>query len=88
MIITHAIVKPAGSATATVEHKLLEPSEPIPPGSIWIDLVEPTMEEDQDNHSSYGDKQALKDGREVFGFGVPKRMLCVGRFAASRRHLW
>jgi magnesium transporter len=51
VIITHAIVKPGaagdGTATATVECKLLEPSAPIPPGSIWIDLVEPTMEEDQ-----------------------------------------
>ena len=52
MIIVHDIVKPAtgceGSATATVRRKLLEPSEPqIPPCAIWIDLIEPTAEEDR-----------------------------------------
>ncbi len=51
MIIVHAIVKPAapgdGSALATVQRKALEPSEPIPPGAIWIDLIEPTTEEDR-----------------------------------------
>jgi magnesium transporter len=52
MIIVHAIVKPAaardGSATARVERTLLEPSSPqIPPCAIWIDLINPTIEEDQ-----------------------------------------
>jgi magnesium transporter len=52
VIIVHAIVKPAaasdGSVTATVQCKLLEPSElQIPPGAIWIDLIEPTVEEDR-----------------------------------------
>ncbi len=52
MIIVHAIVKPAsasdGSATATVRRQLLEPSElQIPPTAIWIDLIEPTVEEDR-----------------------------------------
>ena len=52
MIIVHDIVKPAaasdGCATATVRCKLLEPSElQIPPCAIWIDLIEPTIEEDR-----------------------------------------
>ena len=52
MIIVHAIVKHAaasdGSATATVRRQLLEPSElQIPPCAIWIDLIEPTVEEDR-----------------------------------------
>ena len=52
MIIVHVIVKPAaasdGSATATVRRKLLEPSAlQIPPCAIWIDLINPTIEEDR-----------------------------------------
>ena len=52
MIIVHAIVKPTaasdGSATATIRRHLLEPSElQIPPTAIWIDLIEPTVEEDR-----------------------------------------
>ena len=52
MIIVHAIVEPAAasnaSATATVRRQLLETSElQIPPCAIWIDLIEPTVEEDR-----------------------------------------
>jgi len=52
VIIVHAVAKPAagsnGSATATVRRKVLEPSElQIPPGAIWIDLIEPTVEDDR-----------------------------------------
>jgi Mg2+ and Co2+ transporter CorA len=52
VIIVHEIMKPAaardGSATATVRRQVFEPSEPqIPPGAIWIDLIEPTVEEDR-----------------------------------------
>ena len=52
MIIVHAVAKPAagsnGSATATVLCKVFEPPElQIPPGAIWIDLIEPTVEEDR-----------------------------------------
>ena len=50
MIIVHSIVKPAardGSATATVRRQVLEASDlQIPPGAVWIDLIEPTVEED------------------------------------------
>ena len=52
MIIVHAIVKPAaasdGSAITIVRRQLLEPSDlQIPPSAIWIDLIEPTVEEDR-----------------------------------------
>jgi len=51
VIIVHAIVKPAapgdGSALATVQRKALELAEPIPPAAVWIDLIEPTTEEDR-----------------------------------------
>jgi len=52
VIIVHLIVKPVaagdGSATAMVQRTLLAPSDPqIPAGAIWIDLVNPTIEEDR-----------------------------------------
>ena len=52
MIIVHDIVRPAassdGSATATVRCQLLEPPGlQIPLSAIWIDLIEPTVEEDR-----------------------------------------
>jgi magnesium transporter len=52
VIIVHVIVKSAaasdGSATETVQRQLLEPSETrIPPSAIWIDMIEPTVEEDR-----------------------------------------
>jgi magnesium transporter len=52
VIIVHAIVKPADAnselAAATVRRQLLEPSElQVPASAIWIDLIEPTIEEDQ-----------------------------------------
>jgi magnesium transporter len=52
VIIVHAIVKPVaaneGSVTAIVQRKLLEPSAlRIPPSAIWIDLIDPTVEEDR-----------------------------------------
>ena len=52
MIIVHAIAESAaasdGPATAAVRRHLLEPPElQIPPCAIWIDLIEPTVEEDR-----------------------------------------
>jgi magnesium transporter len=51
VIIVHAIVNPAAASdgtAATLQRKLLEPSElQIPPSAIWIDLIEPTVEEDR-----------------------------------------
>jgi magnesium transporter len=51
LIVVHSIAKPFQATesvgTATVVCKQLEPAEPIPPGSIWIDMLAPTIEEDQ-----------------------------------------
>ena len=52
IVHAHAIVKPAvacdGSATAILQRTLLEASDPqIPPCAIWIDLINPTIEEDR-----------------------------------------
>ncbi len=51
MIVVHSIAKPdrpiETAGPALVVCKTLEPADPIPPGSIWIDMVAPTMEEDQ-----------------------------------------
>ena len=52
MIIVYATATSAAasdvSAAATVRRKLLEPPEvQIPSGAIWIDLIEPTVEEDR-----------------------------------------
>ena len=49
MIVVHAIVKPAaaGEGSAIVARSVPEAGEPIPPGAVWIDLIEPTAEEDR-----------------------------------------
>jgi magnesium transporter len=50
VIIVHTVVKSAtaGDGFVTVQRKLLEPSElRISPCAIWIDLIEPTVEEDR-----------------------------------------
>ena len=41
----HAEPTPAGAVP--VERTTLMSAEPIPPGAVWIDLMEPTVEEDQ-----------------------------------------
>jgi magnesium transporter len=51
VLIVHYAVKTnpvAGSATGVgFERKILDPVEQIPPGAIWIDMIEPTVDEDQ-----------------------------------------
>jgi magnesium transporter len=51
VIIVHYSRQPGltaeAAAGAPLERKILDPAEPIPPGAIWIDLVEPTAGEDQ-----------------------------------------
>ncbi len=51
MIIIHSVAKPPAAqdiaGVASVVCRQLGPNEPIPQGAIWIDLVEPTMEEDK-----------------------------------------
>jgi hypothetical protein len=50
LIVHHALKTDPGAEAATtigLERKILDPAEPIPPGAIWIDMVEPTVDEDQ-----------------------------------------
>jgi len=51
VIIVHYAVKadPIAGTVASVgfDRKILDPVEPIPPNAIWIDMVEPTADEDQ-----------------------------------------
>ena len=51
MLIVHYAVKvgppTAAAPSVGLERKLLDPAEPIPPGAVWIDMVEPTPDEDQ-----------------------------------------
>jgi magnesium transporter len=50
VIVVHSIAKPPaaeGAGVASVVCRQLESKEPIPQGAIWIDLIAPTMEEDQ-----------------------------------------
>jgi magnesium transporter len=50
VLIVHYAVKtqPVAEAAATVglERKLLDPVEPVPPEAVWIDMVEPSLDED------------------------------------------
>ncbi len=45
MLIVHYAVKtdPGAAPSVGLERKTLDPAEPIPPGAIWIDMVEPTV---------------------------------------------
>ncbi len=46
LIVVHHLTQ--GSApSASVSRKALEPAEAIPDGAIWIDMIEPTVEEDE-----------------------------------------
>jgi magnesium transporter len=50
VLIVHYVVNAdpvAGTTGGGLERKILDPVEPIPPGAIWIDMVEPTADEDQ-----------------------------------------
>jgi hypothetical protein len=51
VIVVHSIAKPdrpiETAGPALVICKALEPAEPIPPGAMWIDMIQPTMEEDE-----------------------------------------
>jgi magnesium transporter len=50
LIVHYAVNTDPGAATVPsvgLERKILDPVEPIPPGAVWIDMVEPTVDEDQ-----------------------------------------
>jgi magnesium transporter len=46
MIFVHQPPGPESWPGTLVERRVLDPAEPIPRGSLWIDLVSPTREED------------------------------------------
>jgi magnesium transporter len=50
VIIVHYVEKPPpedAAGGALVARKQIEPAEPIPPGAVWIDIFQPTVEEDR-----------------------------------------
>ena len=49
LIIAHYVTKSAGltAEITTVARKVLEFAEPVPLGVLWVDMVEPTVAEDQ-----------------------------------------
>ncbi len=60
MIIVHYLAKAGqgadATAIATVARKILEPAEPVPPGAVWIDMIEPTLPEDKEVQEYLGCK--------------------------------
>jgi CorA-like Mg2+ transporter protein len=60
VLIVHYAVKTdpvAGTATTVgLERKILDPVQPIPPGAVWIDMVEPTVDEDRKVEGYLGSK--------------------------------
>ena len=46
MIIVHTHAD-GEAQTVAVSRKILDPAEPIPEGAFWVDLIAPTVEEDQ-----------------------------------------
>src|ERR1700728_2015011 len=60
MLIAHYAVKTdSGAATASnfgLKRKILDPAEPIPVGAVWIDMVEPTVDEDRKVEAYLGSK--------------------------------
>jgi magnesium transporter len=46
MILIHTPATAPGSARDALDRHMWSPGEPIPPDALWIDLVEPTREED------------------------------------------
>jgi magnesium transporter len=49
VIIAHYVAKTEAGTTGImpVARKVLEAAEPVPPGAVWLDMVEPTVSEDQ-----------------------------------------
>ena len=60
MLIVHYAVKTdLGAAMAPsvgLQRKILDPAEPIPVGAVWIDMVEPTVDEDRKVEGYLGSK--------------------------------
>ena len=49
VIIVHYVAKTVAETAAItpVSRRVLEAAEPVPPGTVWLDMVEPTVAEDQ-----------------------------------------
>jgi magnesium transporter len=47
MIFVHTLVEQPEAGASRFERHMLGPAEPIPANALWIDLVEPTREEDR-----------------------------------------
>ena len=59
LIVHYAVNADPGSSTAPsvgLERKILDAVEPIPPGAVWIDMVQPTKDEDQKVERYLGSK--------------------------------
>jgi len=51
MLVVHYVTKPQHSEPSgalPVVRQVLECSDPIPPGAVWIDMIKPTQHEDQE----------------------------------------
>jgi magnesium transporter len=44
------------AVNARLDRKILDPAEPVPQGAVWIDMLEPTSEEDQKVEHHIGSK--------------------------------
>jgi len=47
MILIHKPAEVVGPQGESLDRTVLPPGEPIPPDAMWIDLIEPTREEDR-----------------------------------------
>ena len=50
MLVVYSVTKlqhAEQGGASTVARQVLECNEPIPPGAVWIDMIEPTQREDQ-----------------------------------------
>ena len=49
MIIVHYVAKTVAETAGItpVSRKVLEAAEPVPPGAVWLDMIEPTVGEDK-----------------------------------------
>src|SRR3712207_9299260 len=47
MILIHKPAEARGIVGESLDRSILQPGEPIPEDALWIDLIEPTREEDR-----------------------------------------
>lgn len=59
MLVVHYVAKPQhaeAKGALPVARRVLEPGAPIPPGAVWIDMIDPTQQEDEQVQSYLGCK--------------------------------